>query len=86
MPVRLRRPRYASFLVTGALVGLLVTVVVVLGPGAGAERRGALFFYLGILLAGIGALLGGLAAVLVEGRHKSAPPPVADDGDPPADP
>jgi hypothetical protein len=86
MSARPRRPRYASFLVTGALVGVLVTVAVVLGPGADVERRQALFFYLGILLAGTGALLGGLAAVLVEGRHKSPPPPVADGGDPPADP
>jgi hypothetical protein len=81
-----RNPRYASFLVTGGLVGLLVTIAVVLGPGADAERRRALFFYLGILLIGIGALLGGLLAVLVEGRHKSPATPVADDGDPPTAP
>jgi len=79
-----RNPRYASFLVTGGIVGLLVTVVIVLGPGADVDRRRALFFYLGILLIGIGALLGGLLAVLVEGRHKSPPVPVADDRDPPA--
>ena len=86
MPSRLRRPRYTSFLVTGGLVGLLATIVVVLGPGADVERRQALFFYLGILLTGTGALLGGLVAVLVEGRHKSSPGPVADAGDPPEDP
>jgi hypothetical protein len=86
VPSRERRPRYASFLASGGLLGLLVTIVVVLGPGADVERRGALFFYLGILLTGTGALLGGLAAVLVEGRHKSRPPPVADDTDTPPDP
>ena len=81
-----RRPRYASFLVTGGLVGLLITIAVVLGPGADVERRRALFFYLGILLTGTGALLGGLVAVLAEGRHKSPAVPVADAGDPPKDP
>ena len=86
MPSRPRRPRYPGFLVTGGLGGVLATIAVVLGPGADVERRQALFFYLGILLTGIGALLGGLVAVLVEGRHKSAPAPVADAADPPADP
>jgi hypothetical protein len=86
VPSRLRRPRYVSFLVTGGLVGLLATIAVVLGPGADVERRQALFFYLGILLTGTGALLAGLLAVVVEGRHKSPVGPVADDGDPPADP
>ena len=86
MPSRQRRPRYVSFLITGGLLGLLVTIAVVLGPGSGVERRGALFFYLGILLTGAGALLGGLAAVVVEGRHKSRLPPVADGSDTPADP
>ena len=81
-----RNPRYPSFLATGGLVGLLVTLAVVVGPGADVERRQALFFYLGILLTGTGALLGGLVAVLVEGRHKSPPGPVADAGDPPGDP
>jgi hypothetical protein len=86
VPARPRRPRYASFLITGGLVGLLATLAVVLGPGADVERRQALFFYLGILLTGTGALLGGLVAVLVEGRHKSPASPVADAGDPPEDP
>jgi len=67
-------------------MGLLVTIAVVLGPGADVERRQAAFFYLGLLLTGTGALLGGLVAVLVEGRHKSRPGPVADAGDPRGDP
>jgi hypothetical protein len=81
-----RNPRYPSFLATGGLVGLLGTIAVVLGPGGDVQRQRALFFYLGILLVGTGALLGGLVAVLVEGRHKSPPAPVADAGDPPEDP
>lgn len=86
MPARPRRPRYGAFLVTGGLVGLVGTVAVAIGPGADEDRRGQLIFYLGILLIGTGALLGGLVAVLVEGRHKSPPEPVANDGSPPADP
>ena len=65
----MRRPRYASFLATGALIGVLATIVVVLGPGADEDRRGQLFFYLGLLLGGTGALIGGLAAVLLESRR-----------------
>jgi hypothetical protein len=68
VPRRLRRhPRYSSFLVTGALVGLVATLVIVLGPAADASRRAQLFFYLGLVLVGTGALLGGLLAVLIEG-------------------
>jgi hypothetical protein len=72
---RRRAPRYASFLGTGALVGLLVTVVVVLARAQAVERPGLLFFYLGLMLTGIGALLGGLVAVVLEARHRSSRPP-----------
>jgi hypothetical protein len=68
VPAPQRRPRYPRFLLTGGLVGLLVDVAVLLGPGAGVARRGQLFVYLGVLLIGLGGLLGGLLAVLVEGR------------------
>jgi hypothetical protein len=81
-----RSPRYASFLVTGGVVGLLCTAVVVLGPGADVERRGQLVFYLGVLLAGIGALLGGLAAVVIEGRRETPATQAADDRDGTSDP
>lgn len=83
---RQHRPRYGSFLTTGALIGLLITVVVLLGPGADVDRRSQLFFYLGMLLAGTGALIGGLAAVVLEGRHESAPSPARDDGEPTDEP
>ncbi len=72
-----RHPRYAGFLLTGAVAGLLVDVGVVLGPGADAQSPNQLFFYLGLLLIGAGALAGGLVAVLIEGRP--ARPPI-DDG------
>jgi hypothetical protein len=86
MERRYRSPRYASFLVTGGAVGLLCTAVIVLGPGADVERQGQLIFYLGVLLAGIGALLGGLAAVVVEGRRETPTTHAPDDREGPSDP
>jgi hypothetical protein len=68
---RRRAPRYLSFLASGALVGVLVTLVVVGVRASAVDRPGLLFFYLGLLLAGIGALLGGLVAVVLEARHRS---------------
>ena len=65
-PARVRRPRYVPFLVTGAVVGLLVTVGLALSAddSVGSTRR--LMFYLGILLGGLGALAGGAVAVWLE--------------------
>lgn len=63
-------PRYLRFLVSGALVGLLVTVAVVLVRGDVVQRPVVLFFYLAMLLVGTGALLGGLVAVLISGRSR----------------
>ena len=65
-PTRVRRPRYLPFLVTGAVVGILVTVVLALAAGndVGSMRR--LMLYLGILLGGLGALAGGAVAVWLE--------------------
>lgn len=68
--IRRPSPRYVRFLVSGALVGLVVTAVVVLARGDVVERPVVLFFYLGMLLAGAGALLGGLLAVLLTGRSR----------------
>jgi hypothetical protein len=75
-----RYPRYASFLVTGGVLGLLATVVVVLGPGSEVDSRRRLFWYLGIMLVGVGALLGGLVAVLIEERRRRAVPKDTDPG------
>jgi hypothetical protein len=68
---RRRAPRYLRFLVSGAFAGVLVTLVVVAVRASVIERPALLFFYLGLLLAGIGALLGGLVAVVLEARHRS---------------
>ncbi len=81
-----RPPRYSSFLVSGGLIGLVATIIVVAGPGADVDRRSQLFFYLGLLLTGTGALLGGLAAVVLEGRRETPPPSAPVDGEAPHDP
>ena len=65
-----RTPRYAAFLGTGAVVGVLAAVVLVLGPGAHVDDTRRLLLYLAALLAGLGALLGGVVAVLLEGRRR----------------
>ena len=65
-----RNPRYVAFLGTGAVVGLVVALVLALGPGPGRGDELRLLAYLGALLAGIGALLGGLVAVLLDGRRR----------------
>lgn len=69
-PAQRRSPRYLRFLLTGALAGLVATAVVVLARGDAVERPAVLFFYLGILLAGAGALAAGVLAVLIEARRR----------------
>ena len=70
MPRTRRSPRYVAFLGTGAVAGLVVALVLALGPGAVVGDRGRLIAYLCALLAGLGALLGGVVAVVIEGRRR----------------
>jgi hypothetical protein len=65
-----RNPRYRAFLLTGAVVGVAAAVLLVLGPGADVADRARLLAYLAALLGGIGALAGGVVAVLLEGRRR----------------
>lgn len=65
-----RSPRYTRFLLTGGLLGVLATAVVVAVRADVMDRPVLTFFYLGILLAGLGALLGGLVAVILEARRR----------------
>ncbi len=65
-----RNPRYPAFLLTGAVIGVLTAVVLVLGPGSGVDDRTRLLAYLVALLGGLGALAGGVVAVLLEGRRR----------------
>ena len=69
VPARLRRaPRYRAFGVTGALVAAVLGAVLVLvtGPEGGDPGYALLFVLLGSAL--IGAVLGGLVAVLLDRR------------------
>jgi hypothetical protein len=69
--VRVRRsPRYIAFLGTGAVVGVVAGIVLALGPGAGVDDKVRLLAYLCALLAGLGALLGGVVALVLEGRRR----------------
>lgn len=65
-----RSPRYVPFIGTGAALGLVLALVLALGPGAGSADELRLLAYLGALLAGLGALVGGLVAVLLEARRR----------------
>jgi len=64
-------PRYLRFLVTGGLVGLTTAAVLALRRADVVEQPWVLFFYLALLLGAIGALLGGLVAVVLEARRRS---------------
>jgi hypothetical protein len=70
VPRTRRNPRYAAFLGTGAVVGLVAAIVLALGPGSGVDDPRRLLAYLCALLAGLGALLGGAIAVILEGRKR----------------
>lgn len=64
-----RQPRFAAFLISGALLGLLVGFVLsLLGPVDARYDASAALGFLGLIFAGLGALLGGIIAVLLEKR------------------
>lgn len=65
-----RNPRYPAFLTTGAVVGVMIAVVLTLSRTSNVEEPARLFAYLASVLAGLGALLGGVVAVVVEGRKR----------------
>jgi ethanolamine transporter EutH len=65
-----RQPRFAAFLITGALLGILIGVALsVIGPEDPRYDGSAALGFLGLIFAGLGALLGGLIAVLLEKRR-----------------
>jgi hypothetical protein len=66
LPVR-RAPRYGAFLVTGAVVGVVIAVVSGLsGPSDPSVGRGALVGYLAMALGLLGGLVGGAVAVVLD--------------------
>jgi len=68
-----RSPRYGAFLLTGAVIGVIVAVISgAIGTGDGSMGAGRLIGYLAMVFGLLGALLGGAVAVVVE--HFSRPP------------
>ena len=64
-----RAPRYRAFIATGVVVGLLITLVLglaTLGPDEPGGLTAVLLVGLGLVT--VGAVLGGLVAVIVESR------------------
>ena len=62
-----RAPRYRSFVITAAALGVAVAAVVTLSrPVAGNYSAGSVFGYLAVSLGLLGALVGAAVAVLVE--------------------
>ena len=58
-------------MVTGSVLGVLTATVAVIARLEAVQREaqpGAVWVYLVLLLGGLGALLGGVVAVLAEGR------------------
>jgi len=69
-PGKVRRsPRFTSFLITGGVVGLLIGVFLSLvgHPDTRYDASAALGF-LGLICAGLGMLVGGVVAVLLDRR------------------
>jgi hypothetical protein len=64
-----RRPNFAAFLISGGLIGLLVGFLVsVVGPAAVGYDASAMLGFLGLIFAGLGALVAGIIAVLLDLR------------------
>ena len=71
-----RAPRYGSFVVTGAAVGVVIAVILSLSrPATGEFSRNSVIGYLAATLGLLGALLGAAVAVLLDRRGPQAPDP-----------
>lgn len=70
-PRKVRRwPNFTAFLVTGGLVGLVVGVFLgVFGGGDSRYDPLTALGFLGLICAGLGVLVGGLVAVLLDRRR-----------------
>jgi hypothetical protein len=69
-PRKVRRtPRFPAFLFSGGLVGLLIGFFLsVYGPGDAGYGASAVLGFLGLICAGLGVLVGGIIAVLLDKR------------------
>ena len=66
-PAPPRTPNYLRFIVTGAIIGFLGGAIFSLvGESAADYSASAQIAFFGVMFAGIGALLAGLVAVLLE--------------------
>ena len=64
-----RRPSFPAFLVSGGLVGLLIGFLVsVFGPADARYEASATLGFFGLIGAGLGVLVGGIIAVLLDKR------------------
>lgn len=62
-----RAPRFAPFLITGALLGVIAAAIIALTGAESSEfTRGAVFGFFAMILAIPGLLLGGLAVLLAD--------------------
>jgi hypothetical protein len=67
---RRRAPRYGSFLVTGAIIGIALGVVLSFArPSTGDFSQNSVVGYVAATLGLIGALIGGAIAVVLERRR-----------------
>jgi hypothetical protein len=65
-----RTPNYLRFIVTGAIIGFIAGAAFALsGEGAVNYSTGSELGYFGVMFGGIGALVAGLVAVLLERRR-----------------
>lgn len=68
-PGRTRTPNYLRFIVTGAVIGFVAGLVVAfVGEPAPDYSAAAQIGFFGVIFAGLGALLAGVVAVLLERR------------------
>jgi membrane associated rhomboid family serine protease len=64
-----RTPKFTAFLLTGALAGLLIGFFLsVIGPVDAGYDSAVVLGFLGLIFAGLGALVGAIIAVLLEKR------------------
>jgi len=64
-----RTPKFSAFLITGGLAGLIIGFLLsVIGPVDARYDASAALGFLGLIFAGLGALAGGIIAVLIEKR------------------
>jgi hypothetical protein len=64
-----RKPNFLAFLISGGLVGMLIGFVVsIFGPGTARYDASATLGFLGLIFAGLGVLVAGIIAVLLDKR------------------